>query len=85
MALAFAIAALYFFSQSAREGSDAPDAAQWKRTHTILTGLVLLCFSTEILVFGGVLVPFEKIGDAAIISRVVQNNLGPADGETTSA
>lgn len=69
--LVFGTLSAYFFVR-AYSGSSTSPSEKWTRAHTTLMTFVLLCFSTELFVFGLVLLPHEKIGDFAIVDRLVQ-------------
>lgn len=73
--------AIASFLRSAKPNSGGDPSKEWTTAHTTLLALVLLCFSTELFVFGGVLLPYEKIGDWEIVHRVAHQGVQDEESE----
>lgn len=59
------------FMRSTKPGV-GPAHEQWMPAHSYLLGVVILCFVSELFVFGGVLMPLDKMGDFEIAAQLTE-------------
>lgn len=59
------------FLRSTKPGIGA-EHEQWSPAHSYLLGVVVLCFVSELFVFGGVLMPLDKMGDFEIAAQLTE-------------